>query len=130
MPAVNSVHLVGNLSQDAELRYTNGGAAVLNFAIGVNNRIPINNQRDEWKEVVAWVNVSIYGPIAEILQPRLHKGTEVYVDGKLWSDEWTTPEGLPRTRLVVRANAILVGERHVIKDEASVEAQFKGGAPV
>lgn len=112
MPSTNIVALAGNIGADPEMRYTQSGAAVMNFRMAINERVPVSNARDEWKEITSWINVTCFGRLAENMHPRLHKGSSVFVDGKLHEDQWQAQDGSKRSRIVVRANSLLVGERN------------------
>ncbi len=87
MASVNKVILVGNLGQDPEVRYTQNGAAVCNFSIAtseswVDKNSGQKNSKTEWHRIVAW------NKLGEICGEYLHKGKQVYVEGKLETRKW------------------------------------------
>ena len=105
MGSVNKVILVGNLGRDAELRYTPGGAAVLNFSIATTDTWTDKNsgQRQERTE---WHRVDLWGKRAEALQQYLTKGLKIYVEGSLRTRQWEDRDGNKRYSTDIRADRI------------------------
>ena len=92
------VTVIGNLTKDAVMRNTQGGDSVLNFSIARNDRRT---------QEVTFIDATIWGKLAQSLEPYLKKGQKVYVDGDLGKREY---EG--RTYLTCRVRDIeLVGGR-------------------
>jgi single-strand DNA-binding protein len=93
--SVNKVILVGRLGKDPETRFTGGGQAVCNFSLATDesfkDRSGERQKRTEWHKIVVW------GKTAEIAQQYLKKGTQVYLEGRIQSREWTDKEGQKRT---------------------------------
>jgi single-strand DNA-binding protein len=104
MASVNKVILVGNLGRDAELRYTPGGNAVLNFTMATTDRW--NDPSGEKKERTEWHRIVVWGKRGEAIHDYLKKGRQVYVEGSLQTREWTDREGNKRTTTEVRAQWI------------------------
>lgn len=93
----NQVVLVGNLTDDPELRYTPSGVPVASFTVAVNRR-----QRDpstgEWKDgETSFVRCNVWRQQAENAAESLTKGTRAVVVGWLRQRSWETPEGQKRT---------------------------------
>lgn len=84
---INHVTLSGNLTRDAELRYTKGQHPVLSFCIAVNDRTK-NQQTGEWEDYPNFFDCALFGARAEKIQPLLVKGTKVSLDGKLRWRQW------------------------------------------
>ena len=103
--SLNQILLIGNAGRDAELRYTQNGAAVANFSIAVTRRY---QSRDEMREDTEWFNVSAWERRAEFVAERVKRGNRVFVDGRLSTREYTTGNGEARTSLDVTANRVLV----------------------
>jgi single-strand DNA-binding protein len=91
MPALNRVQLIGNLGKDPESRFTPTGKKVAHFSLAVNNRW--KSADGEMKEYTEWVNVEAWGRLGEICQQYLHKGSLVYVDGRLKTDKYEDKSG-------------------------------------
>ena len=102
--ADNTVTLVGNLTRDPELRFTQGGRAVASFGIAVNRRYQVNG---EWQEQTSFFNVVAWGQLGENAAASLTKGARIIVSGRLEQREYQTQQGEKRT--VVEINADEVG---------------------
>jgi len=106
MGSVNKVILVGNLGRDAELRYTPGGAAVAKFSLATTETW--NDKSGQKQERTEWHNIDIWGKQAETLTEYLRKGKQVYVEGRLQTDEYTDKEGIKRKSTKVRGDRIVL----------------------
>ncbi len=84
--AVNKWHGIGNLGKDPEMRFMPDGKAVANISIAITEKYKDKN--GEPKEVTEWVNVAFFGKLAEIVGQYLHKGSQVYVEGKLRTEKY------------------------------------------
>jgi single-strand DNA-binding protein len=106
MGSVNKVILVGNLGRDAELRYTPGGAAVSKFSLATTEVwTDKSGQRQERTE---WHNIDLWGKQAESLNEYLRKGKQVYIEGRLQTDEYTDKEGAKRKSTRVRCDRVVL----------------------
>ena len=89
--SVNKVILVGNLGKDPELRYTPSGAAVVTFSIATTERYKDREgnrqEKTEWHNIVAWRQ------LAEICGKFLHKGKQVYIEGKIQTRNYDDRDG-------------------------------------
>ena len=96
--ALNQVMIVGNLTRDAELRYTPNGSAVTRFSVAVNERFRGKSGEDQ--ERTHYVDVNVWRELAEGTGD-LKRGDPVFVIGRLSNDSWTDKEGNRRftTRL-------------------------------
>lgn len=102
----NTVTLVGNMTDDPELRYTAQGAAVVNFRIAVNRRFK-DAQTGEWKDGDAsYFRVNCWRQLAEHCAESLRKGTRVIVTGSLKMRDWETQDGDRRTAIEVEATEV------------------------
>lgn len=91
--ALNQVTLIGNLTRDAELRYTPNGSAVTRFSLAVNERFRDRSGNDQ--ERTHYVDVNVWRELAEAAA-NLAKGDPVFVMGRLVNDSWTDKEGNKR----------------------------------
>lgn len=106
MADINHVVLVGRLTRDAELKYTNSGYAVSKVSIAVNQRRKVN---DQWTDEVSFFDVVIWGKTAESLNTYLLKGKQIGVEGKLRQNRWEQ-EGKQRSKVeIVASNIQLLG---------------------
>ncbi|MBI4353290.1 MAG: single-stranded DNA-binding protein [Candidatus Omnitrophica bacterium] len=104
MASVNKVLLIGNLTRDPELRYLPSGSAVVNFSLAMNRVYKL--QSGEKKEETAFVRVVVWGRQAELCGEYLKKGSSVFVEGRLQSRSWDTPDGQKRSMVEVVAMSV------------------------
>jgi single-strand DNA-binding protein len=102
MAAFNRVILMGNITTEIELRSTQGGTAVCDVSLAVNDRR--KNQAGEWVEDTTFVDVTLWGRTAEVAAEYLGKGSPVLIEGRLKLETWES-DGQKRSKLKV------VGER-------------------
>jgi single-strand DNA-binding protein len=86
MPALNRVQLIGNLGKDPETRYTPSGKKVTSFSVAVNRRL--RSGEGETREVTDWFSIEAWGRLGEICQEYLHKGSLVFLEGRLRTDRY------------------------------------------
>ena len=84
---VNKVILVGNLGADPETRYTPSGTAITTIRIATTEAWK-DKQSGEQQERTEWHRVKFFGRLAEIAGEYLKKGGQVYIEGKLRTDEY------------------------------------------
>jgi len=106
MGSVNKVILVGNLGRDAEIRYTPGGAAVSKFSIATTE--VWNDKAGQRQERTEWHTIDLWGKQAESLSEYLLKGKQVYIEGRLQTDEYTDKEGIKRKSTKVRCDKLVL----------------------
>lgn len=104
MADLNKVLLIGNLTRDPEVKYTNKGTAVGDLAIAINSSY--KTQDGQTKDEVTYVDIVAWGRQAETCKEYLSKGSLILVDGRLQLDQWETKEGEKRSKLRVRAERI------------------------
>lgn len=99
----NSVTLIGNLTRDPELRFTNTGRPVASFGLAVNRRYMVNG---EWQEQTSFFNVTAWGDLGENAAATLQKGNRAVVFGRLEQREYENREGEKRTIVEVVAEEV------------------------
>ncbi len=102
MADVNHVVLIGRLTRDAELKYTNTGFAVSKLGIAVNRR---KKSDAGWTEEVSYFDVVLWGKTAEALNQYLVKGKQIAVEGELRQNRWEQ-DGQNRSKVEISANNI------------------------
>ncbi len=109
MAGLNKVMVIGNLGADPEMRYTADGNALTSFRVAAsrNYTTPDGERREEteWFSIVAWRK------LAEQCSQFLQKGRRVYVEGRLRTSSWDTPDGQKRYRTEVIADRVLFLDR-------------------
>lgn len=99
---VNKVILVGNLGNDPDIKYTQGGMAVTRISLATtsvrNDREGNKQERTEWHRVV------FFGKLGEIAGEYLRKGSQVYVEGEIRYDKYTGQDGVEKYSTDIVAN--------------------------
>ena len=115
--ALNKVMLIGNVGNDPEIRYLDsnpqspqGSAKVASFRLATTERYRDRNgetrENTEWHSIVAWRSN------ADLVERFVHKGSQIYVEGKLRTRQWTDQTGNKRFTTEVQADNIqLLGKR-------------------
>lgn len=103
--ADNTITVVGNLTRDPELRFTQTGRARALLGIAVNRRW-MNRQTNEWEEQVSFFNVVCWAELAENVSESLAKGNRVVITGRLEQRSWETQEGEQRNIVEIVADEI------------------------
>ena len=101
----NVVTLVGNITRDPELRFTNTGQATSSFGLAVNRRWQ-NRQTQEWEEATSFFDIVCWREMAENAAESLTRGSRVIVSGRLEQRSWETPDGDKRSKVEVVADEI------------------------
>jgi len=96
----NKVIMIGNLTRDIELKYIPSGAAIANGSIATSHKY--KTQSGEQKEEVCFLEFSVFGKQAEILNQYVRKGSKVMLDGRLILEQWTDQNGGKRSRHTLR----------------------------
>ena len=104
MASYNRVLLMGNLTRNPEIRYTPSGTAVADLGLAINENF--KNKAGETVEQTCFVDVVVWGRQAETSAEYLHKGSPVFVEGRLQLDQWESQEGEKRSKLRVRADRV------------------------
>jgi single-strand DNA-binding protein len=99
---LNKIMLIGNLGRDPELNVTSDGTPVTKFSLAVNRNTKTST--GERKEETEWFNIVAWRQLAEICERYLHKGSKVYIEGRLTQRKYTDREGVQRTSVEVIAN--------------------------
>lgn len=110
LPEQNLVLLVGRLTRDPNVAFTQKGQAVCRCDIAVNRRY-LDATTNEWKDDTVFVPVVVWGAAAERCKDRVKKGTPVQVEGRLTSSEYTDKNtGQTRKTMQVTARRIQILE--------------------
>ncbi len=104
MANLNKVFIIGNLTRDPELRYTPGGTAVANLRMATNRKF--KDKSGEVKQEVCFLTVVAWDKQAEVCNQYLHKGSPLFVEGRLQSRSWDGPDGKKRTVIEIRAERV------------------------
>ena len=139
MPNLNKVFLMGNLTKDPELKYTPSGKAVATLRMAVNRSYVL--QSGEKKDEVLFIGVVVWGKTAENCNLYLKKGSPLFVEGRMQSRSWETPDGQKKSVIEVVADRVQFlsarksentekeGEGEALAPEAEAEAEAKDDMP-
>jgi single-strand DNA-binding protein len=108
MAGINKVILVGRLGKDPEVKYTPDGVAVAVFPIATSVEWKDKNTGEK-KEKTEWHRIEAWRRLGEICGEYLHKGKQVYIEGRLQTDSWEDRDGNKRysTKVVAREMQML-----------------------
>ena len=99
---MNQCNFIGNLARDPESRFTQAGDQVVNFTIACGEKW--KDKSGQHQERTEWIHVTAWGKLAEICNQYLHKGSKVFVSGKMKTDKYTDQNGVEKymTSIVAR----------------------------
>ena len=111
MPNLNKVMLMGNLTRDPEMKMTPKGTHIAEIGLAVNRTF--TTESGEKREEVTFVDVTLWGRVAEIVGEYCKKGRPLFVEGRLQLDSWDDKQtGQKRSKLkIVGENIQLLGSR-------------------
>jgi single-strand DNA-binding protein len=118
---INKVILVGNLGNDPEVRYTQGGAAITNISIATSESWK-DKQTGQPQERTEWHRVVFFNRLAEIAGEYLRKGSKVYVEGALRTRKWQGKDGQDRY-----TTEIVAGEMQMLDSRGGGQGGGQGG---
>ena len=124
---LNKFFGIGNLCDDPQLRHTQGGQAVLNFRIAMNETFM--DRDGNKKEKVEYLNVVVWGKPGESLAPLLHKGSRVHVEGKIQTSSYDDRDGNKRYKTEANAFRVILldGRSHGGAEGGEQEQRSSGG---
>jgi len=93
---LNKIMLIGNLGRDPEMSYTPSGKAITKFSLAVNRRTR-DRESGERREETQWFNIVAWDQLAETCNSYLHKGSKVYIEGRMTSRRYTNKDGVEMT---------------------------------
>ncbi len=91
---VNKVILIGNLGRDPEVRQLESGTKIAKFSLATNENFKDRN--GEWQKRTEWHNIVLWGNLAERAEKYLHKGSTIYIEGRLGTRKWKDENGHDR----------------------------------
>lgn len=122
MAGLNRIQLIGNLGKDPETRYTPHGNKVCTFTMAVNRRW--KSRDGSVKEETDWFNIEAWGRLGEICQQYLHKGSRVYIEGRLKTVRYEH-ESESRQFTKIIASRMLMLDRRAEEAELVPEEDFE-----
>jgi len=120
---LNVVALVGRLTRNCDMRYTNSGFAICSFTLAVNR---CRKQQDgTWQDQASFFDCSYFGKAAEGVSPYLQKGQQVSIQGSLEQQNWEK-DGQKRSKIVVMVNSLgLIGSSQNQQNNSSNQQTYQ-----
>lgn len=111
MSGVNKCILIGRVGKDPEVKTTGNGQKVANFSIATSESYK-DKQTSEKKEITDWHNIVIWGSLVDVIEKYVHKGDQIYIEGKMRTRSWEK-DGVTRyTTEVIGNNITLLGNKN------------------
>ena len=108
---LNKVILIGNVGADPEVRTLENGTKVARVRLATTERV-FNRQTQEAKEYTEWHTVILWRGLADVADRFVRKGSQIYVEGSIRSNEWIDQNGVKRVSIEINANDMkLLGRR-------------------
>lgn len=122
MSGINKAILVGNLGQAPDTRYMANGDPVCNFSLATSEKWR-DRTTGETKEATEWHKIVCYRGLAKIADQYLHKGSKVYIEGKIKTRKWQDKEGQDRyTTEIVADELSLLDSRPASASQGDFQA--------
>lgn len=126
MNSLNKVQLIGNTTNDIEVRETPSGQKVASFSLATNRTWKDSN--GEKQEQVEFHSIVVWGKLAEIVEQYLKKGWKTYIEGRLQTKSWEDQAGNKRYKTeIVADNIILLSQKQ--KEEQESIPEFETEKP-
>lgn len=109
----NKVVLLGNLTRDVEMRYSQTNSAIAKTAIATSRKYTANGEK---KEEVCFVDLTFFGRSGEIAHQYLRKGSKVMIEGRLSFDQWSDDKGQKHSK-----HSIIVETMQMVDTKTNVE---------
>lgn len=127
MAGETTITIVGNATADAEIRFTQSGAAVCSFTVASTPRT-FDRQSGEWKDGEAlFLRVNAWRQMAENCGESVQRGTRVVVTGRLRQRSFETKEGEKRTVVELEADEVAVSLRYATASVKKADRPDSGG---
>ncbi|NIK74337.1 single-strand DNA-binding protein [Thermonema lapsum] len=107
---LNKVILIGNLGADPEVRTLESGSVVATFNLATTEAY--TDRQGNRQSITEWHRIEMWDSLAKIAEQYLRKGSQVYIEGKIRTDNWEDKDGNKRSTVKIRAQSmILLGGR-------------------
>lgn len=102
--SINRAVILGNISQEPDLRYTPDGTAVCNFSVATNHSV---KKGETWEDVPTFHSVTVWRGKAEFIARECHKGDKVYVEGRLQTRSWEDENKIRKYKTEIIADEVI-----------------------
>lgn len=107
MASLNQCQFIGNLGQDVTTRYMPDGKAVSSFSIACSESWKDRNTGEK-QQRTEWINIVAFGKLAEIMSQYLHKGSKVFISGKMKTEKYIDKSGIEKYTTKIIANEMIM----------------------
>jgi single-strand DNA-binding protein len=122
--SINKVILIGNLGSDPEVRYLEQDRVVANVSLATSESY--TDKQGNKVTQTEWHKLELWDQLAKIAEKYLTKGKQVYVEGKIKTDQWTDKDGNNKTTVRIRVNQLqMLGNRESEKSNQDSPEQSK-----
>ncbi|MFM8839668.1 MAG: single-stranded DNA-binding protein [bacterium] len=122
--SLNKVQLIGHVGKDPEYTFTSGGTAVATFRLATSESWKDKNgalqESTDWHTIVVWN--SQYRNLADIVHKMVHKGSRIYVEGKLKYRTFESRDGSKRTVTEIIADSIILLDAKPANTESGIQS--------
>ena len=125
---VNKVILVGNVGIDPEVRTTESGVKVARVRLATTERI-YDRQTNESKELTEWHTITLWRGLADVVDRYVKKGSQIYIEGRLRTREWTDKDNIKRYTTEVLADEMKLLGRKADNQQGGAPAASGYSAP-
>ncbi len=123
--SLNKVQLIGHVGKDPEYTFTSGGTAVATFRLATSESWKDKNgalqENTDWHTIVVWN--SQYRNLADIVHKLVHKGSKLYVEGKLKYRTYESRDGSKRTVTEIIADNIMLLDAKPANEQSGISSQ-------
>ena len=125
---VNKVVLVGNVGLDPEVRTIESGAKVARVRLATTETL-FDRQANERKEHTEWHTITLWRGLADVVDKYVRKGSQLYIEGRLRTREWTDKDGQKRYTTEILADEMkLLGRRPEGAQSAAPQGDYSAPA--
>lgn len=106
MPGINKAILLGHVGKDPDIRHLDNGRAVAKFTLATTEQY--KNREGERVEKTEWHNINMWSPLAEIVEKYVHKGSKLYLEGRIQTRNYEDASGNKKYFTEVEAREMIM----------------------
>ncbi len=123
MKGVNKVILLGTVGKDPKIHYIDNGLVYARFSLATDE--VHYNKHDEKIKTTEWHQIVLWRKQAEMAEEYIHKGSRLYIEGKLRNRSWDDAEGHQNYRTEVHGTSVVLLDKSSNKDENEIKKEVK-----
>ncbi len=121
--SVNSVTLLGNVGQPPESKQLQNGTSLTMVSLATNER---KKSGDTWVDHTEWHSVVLFGKLADVAKQYLHKGSKVYISGRLRTSSWEDDQQVKRWKTSIIAEELILLDKPTNGQPAAPDETYQG----